>query len=493
MKSKQLLFISDPAIKRIFQILDYIEIEQRFTIEELSKINNISSRTTIKDIKFIKEHFGDSIELIHDRSGYKFEEKSINIYSKNKMKLLENEVLFYLIGKIFYGKTESISELAYKHGFSETAFRRLLKQCAPVLSSYGLTWKLHPLDIEGDEASLRKFFKDFYYEGYKNPFMLIPDQDMRNLCIENFDKFEISSGTTTTSFQYTCFIAIQRFINGKKISIPPNLLEKAYQETDFTLLCSFLQAINELYNITLSREECAWIFLVSISRRTLKEVKKEHNFYDRFNSWPEIEEITNLYLSKQKLSLNIQKRIKIFIQTFFLSLKINDLLSPSLNKVNKKIIDTAENLYQSDFNKNINFIKEINVYLELSEEYLKDISASLTLLKLILEDIYKPKLNIAFIFEGDHFIVQMLQTQVNKIFNMHSVIFLPTWYLSKERLLEKSIDLYVTNYENYMPTCIKSTNYILIKSIPDERDWKRVIGELNSFQANLIGLLKDTQ
>lgn len=493
LKEQQLVFISDPVIKRVFRILDYIEIETRFTIDELSKMNNVTSRTTIKDIKFLKEHFLDSIELVYGNYGYNFEEKNSIIYAQKKIELLQNEVLFYLVGKIFYGETDSINELSYKHGFSETAFRRLLRKCEPVLSSYGLKWKLHPLDIEGDEASLRKFFKDFYYEGYKTPFMLFPDQDMRNLFLGKVDRLEVGTGTTPTAFYYTVFISIQRFLREKSISIPNSFLKKIAQEKDFILLCTLLKSTKELYNVKLSNEECAWIYLITVSKRTLEEVNQEHEFYQRFNEWPEIDKITNLYLNKQKTTLNIKNSIKIFLQTFFLSRKIQDLLSPILNKVNIKIMNVAKNIYGEEYRKNLNFINESNVSLGLSPDYLEDISASLTVLSLILVDMYKPSVNIGFLFEGDHFVVQMLQNQVKKIFSMHNVIFLPIQNLSRDKLSDKSIDLYVTNYEEYIPNYIKNLNYVLIKSLPDERDWKRVIGELNSFQANLIGKSKDIQ
>ena len=74
-----------------------------------------------------------------------------------------------------------IDELAHHYHFSESTFRRLLGQSNKILSSYRLKWVSNPLTIEGSEADLRKFFKDFYYEGIDTAYTLIPNPEWHSL------------------------------------------------------------------------------------------------------------------------------------------------------------------------------------------------------------------------------------------------------------------------------------------------------------------------
>ncbi len=78
---------------------------------------------------------------------------------------MQNEILFELLGNVFYGELEDVAELIDRFHISETSFRRYLRQIEPVLKEYGLKLSLTPIDLKGDEANIRKFFKDFYYEG----------------------------------------------------------------------------------------------------------------------------------------------------------------------------------------------------------------------------------------------------------------------------------------------------------------------------------------
>jgi hypothetical protein len=42
-----------------------------------------------------------------------------------------------------------------------------------------------------------------------------------------------------------------------------------------------------------------------------------------------------------------------------------------------------------------------------------------------------------------------------------------------------AIDLVVTNYSEYLSEFILSTDYLLLKAIPDYQDWQRVIEKID--------------
>lgn len=181
MKDLQLAFISNRTTSRLFRILSMIERRRLFTIGELAEKLQVTERTIANDIKYIKDYFDDCISLDSGNSGIFFEEKKASMYQEKKQKLLENECLFEIIGNIFLGELSTIDELAHHYHFSESTFRRLLNRTTTVLKSYGLQWASNPLSIEGREANLRKFFKDFYYEGVETPYTLVPDIELHEL------------------------------------------------------------------------------------------------------------------------------------------------------------------------------------------------------------------------------------------------------------------------------------------------------------------------
>ena len=77
--------------------------------------------------------------------------------------------VYLKLSAIFLGELSNIDELALFLSF----FREYLSAIIESINhsfreSYGLEWVSNPVSIEGREANLRKFFKDFYYEGVGN-------------------------------------------------------------------------------------------------------------------------------------------------------------------------------------------------------------------------------------------------------------------------------------------------------------------------------------
>lgn len=77
-------FITSPSTKRWMQILTIIEREQVFKVGVLSERLAISQRTLVKDIRLIKEHFGECIELVSSNSGFHFEERNRVLFKEKR-------------------------------------------------------------------------------------------------------------------------------------------------------------------------------------------------------------------------------------------------------------------------------------------------------------------------------------------------------------------------------------------------------------------------
>lgn len=495
MKREQLKFIMNPSIARIFRILEEIEVSKTFTIEKLAEINEVSPRTTVSDIRYLKDFFGDSVLMEHGKYGYIFKVISAENYFKKKKELLKNEFLLDIISNIFYGDSENIAEISHQYNVSESSLRRILTYSESVLLKYELEWQTNPLGIAGNESNLREFFKTFFYEGYQSPFSIIYDEELQRRSEKRFknkmEYFELGSGGTFKEFYYTIYISIQRFAIGKKIDLPTFLLHKVYKEKDFHLLCELKSDIKYMYGIDLPLEEFAWIFISLICKRTNNNIKKEQTFFEKFNFGTNVELISEKFISRYELKDSVRSNIKIFINTFFLSREINYLICPSANRESTSFIQMVKEDYENLYKDNYNFLNKLCVF---SATYISDICASLTMHFVILMDLYQEKKNIYFMFEGDHFISQMVSMHANHLFgNKHNVFFNTFSSLTKEHisyLNDKKVDLIVTNkFEDYVSGYYNELPLVLVKTIPDDKDWEKIGSMLNPYDGHVIDFL----
>lgn len=491
MRDLQLSFISNRTTSRLFRILSIIERSRLFTIGELAKKIQVTERTIASDVKYMRDYFGESIKLSSGNSGIMFVEKKPSIYQKLKQQLLKNECLFEIVGNIFYGRFANVDELADRYHFSESAFRRMLKKSNKELKTYDLQWASNPLTIEGAESNLRKFFKDFYYEGIDTEYTVRPDQELIDLLgikLEGMlETYSIGSGTTPAAFYYTFFIAIKRTSLGFVISLPEDLKSQTYTEVDFAQMFELKSSIEQLYKISVSKEEFAWIYLVNLCKRRLYLENHEQRFYDHFHQGEAIELITDAFLDMYVVPTKTYPTIKTFMKSYFLSRYINYRISPVLNKEMNDLKDAVFHFDQEAYQKNYEFLKERALNLLGTSPYLEDVSVSLTIYSGLILDIYTPSKIIYFLLEGDHFIYQYIRTRVIQRFGAkHIIKFLPLQYLTEEVLDNADVDLIVTNYSRYVLDHIVSTDYLLLKEVPDEQDWQKLEKIIDPYRKKLI-------
>ena len=491
MRDLQLAFISNRTTSRLFKILSIIERTRSFMISELAERIQVTERTIANDFRYMRDYFGKSIELTSGNSGFVFKEKKPLDYQKRKQSLLENECLFEIVGNIFYGKESRVDELADHYHFSESSFRRMLNQSNKALKNYDLQWSSNPLTIQGDEANLRKFFKDFYYEGIDTEYTVSPDSALDKLILTQLEgklgNYGIGSGTTPAAHYYTYFIAIQRAKLGYAISLPEELKRQTYEAVDFQLMYSLKEAIGQQYEMELPKEEFAWIYLVTLCKRTLDREEQEQLFYDHFHFGEEIAILTDNFLRMHGMTEKENPLITDFMRSFFLSRNINYRISPVLNKemedFKEMVLRSEPETYQS----NLRFLKEYGTNVFGSSRYLEDICTSLTIYSDLILDIYAPKKNIYFLLEGDHFICQYIRTRVVQHFGTkHKLTFLPLQSLTLELISLSNVDLIVTNYSRYVLDYINDIEYLLLKEVPDDQDWDQLEKKINPYRKNIL-------
>lgn len=491
MSNLHLIFISNRATQRLLRLLSVMESTTVFTIGEMAEKMQVTYRTIANDIKFIKDYFVGCVTLTSGHTGFSFKEINPLKYRERKQNLLKNECFFEIIKNIFLGKYMRVDELAHHYHFSESTFRRLLGQSSPILAEYGLKWGLSPLTIEGNEANVRKFFKDLYYESSDMTDTLVPDSELpkcfMNQLQEKFGHNDIGSITAPAAFYYTLYIAIQRARIGFSVAVPKELMALARKGKSFVLICSIKEVIKNIYGTDLSEEEFAWIYLVTICERTVDREETEKNFYLHFNHGAEIANLTDEYLKEFEVEKDIKDQVNSFLRSFFLSRKINHILAPVLNKESPNIKERLLRSNNENYYRNLRFLRKNQQEGFLATPYLEDICVSLTIYNNLVFNFCAPSKNIYFLLEGDHYASQQLRTQAVQHFGTkHSLTFLPLKSLTKEQLNEASVDLIVTNYSRYISEYVIETDYLLIKVVPDEQDWCRLERKINPYKRKLF-------
>ena len=485
MRELQLKFISNPVTVRWLRVLNVIEREQQFTIVNLSKRLTVSQRTLISDIGYLKTYFSESAVFTSHQNRYLFKETDRLLYQEQKQQLLEPEILFEIIGNIFYGEKETVGELSEYYNYSESTLRRFLTMAQKPLSDYGLELSSNPVTINGSEEAIRKFFFDFYYEGAQTPHTLRPPKDLHERLIVILQtltkKQELGSGYTTSAFYYLLYITMERNRQGYHVSLPKKLREMDRREKDFQLFLTLQPFIEEQYGIFLSEEELSWVHLQLLTRRTINHIEWEEVFFAHFNQWEELTTLTNAFLKETGIDHKKQPELPSFLQAFFLTRKLNDQISPVLNKVMIEEKQSIQTNYGEALQKNRQFLQTKRAQLGITDRYFDDVVHSLTLYSQILFHYYAPARTILFLLEGDSLIVQYIQAQAQQFLGYrHTIRYLKLEELSEQQLNDSAVDLLITNYSPYVSDYRFTKDYILMKQVPDRQDWRRVLDKLQS-------------
>lgn len=481
METLQLRFLTNKTTVRWLTILNVLERNRSCTAQQISELTQLSNRTIIKEMRDIRDYFGDSIELITNNSGYVFEERLYSKYSDMKRQLVNEDPLFIILKSILEGETMSVEDWAFMFHLSESTMKRYLLSVIPTLSDYELQLSLTPVDLVGEEANIRKFFKDFYYEVNLTPHTLLPFQDMQEF-IEELEEARIKLKTdiSLSDFRYFLYIMIQRSKAGKKMNDLDLQFDWTKEELGFL---EFLRRmIFKLYNFKINDSELTVLYIYCMSKRRITDVESEVVYCERFSKGDSGKQISNLFIDAYDEQLySHQTKVTLFVEAFFISIKWLDSIASIMNKELTSTISFAKRLYPKEYDRTLKFLKENQKLIGVSSKYLEDISASLTLLVESIRDMYlRPPRKIAFLIEGSYFMSQLIQAKAFRYLSGYHQIFFPTiGDLKSVYLQENQIDLFVTNQEEYLTEIIAGIDYVLFKAIPDRADWNQLLKAIN--------------
>lgn len=253
-----------------------------------------------------------------------------------------------------------------------------------------------------------------------------------------------------------------------------------YQEKDFHLLYSLQAIIKKEYGIFLPKSEFSWLHLSVITKRTIHRRDQEIVFSQRFNRWPAIERLVAEYLSNPFFDQWETETLKNFITSFFVSRKINDAISPVLNKELVEVTTIVKKNHRNLYDKHTAFLGNHVKELSFSSTDLEEIVVSFTMYMNMLLQAYQPKKKVLFLLEGDYLLVQSIRLQARQqLGETHELLFLSLQELTQQRLTAQQVDLIVTNYRPYLFEYHLQANYVLMNTLPDANDWVRIKHRLN--------------
>lgn len=503
MRALHLNFILDKRTIRFLKILSVFEGKSEYMLRDLSEATEINERTLLVDIKNLRLQFNDCLEISSTRTGYQFKLLKPNRYATIKRELIAQEPLFVVIESILNGKLLSYEEWADQFFLSESSMRRHLLRVSEALEPYDLQFSINPVDLIGEEGNIRKFLKDFYYEADEiSPFTLTPSVEMHELIHyiqENRYHASVGTDILPTDFYYQFYIMIQRSAHGNPLILPNADLADWKTDENYQYFLSLKPKIYNRYQFTIPDSELLALYLYAVCKRTIHSPTKEELFCRQFNHWPNLtklaKKITDFY---DPILADPMYPTSTLIEAFLTSVKLLDQLAPIMNKNITEVNEFAQASYPDRYKRILEFLRTNLNLLEIEELYIEDIAASLLLTIEAIRDSYVlNSKRIAFLLEGSTFVCRSVKAKALRYFRGYHELFFPTIeQMDNQFFYNNQIDIFVTNYADYVSYLEKDMTYILFHSIPTVEDWNHLLEQinpqiLNDFSLNPLTDLKD--
>ena len=331
------------------------------------------------------------------------------------------------------------------------------------------------------------FFYDFYSGGEYTPHTIRPTKALQSIVrkqlIGQVNNYEIGTGASASGFYFLVYLMINRFQQGKRVSVCPTIIENVEKEQDFGILYSLRDVLANELEVIIPKEEFIWLYLVLVTQRTMNRLEQERLFYIRFNQWPSVKAIAEKYFSDSQFDGWNRVLLSGFMASFLVSKSLTNAIHPVWNKQQVEETDAVIKNHSKAYHKNYQFLNQHQHLLGLGDLYFEDVVIAFTLFTNLLLEAYYPKKSILFLLEGDAIVIQTIRQQAMTRFgSQHRLLFLQLQELTSDRIDAEEIDLIVTNYQPYLWDFPFEKDYFLIKTIPNETDWSRVTQELNHFE-----------
>lgn len=484
MENLQLRFLTNKQTIRWLSILDKLERGRSCSAKQMSDSTRISTRTVIKEMKDIREFFGDTIELTTNNVGYTFKERNYKRYNTLKRQLVAEDPLFVIMKSILEGELHTVEEWAFRFHVSESTMKRHILSVVPVLEEYEIQFSLTPVDLIGPEVNIRKFFKDFYYEVELTPHALLPFEEIQEMVfhLEKALRTTLETNISPTDFRYFLYIMIQRSSSGR--NMPAIETQFVYSEIEKTFLTTLRTNILKTYQYEICDNELTILYIYIMAQRKITQPEVELNYCKRFNAQLFDEGLSREFLKiyDDRLCIgDLSDKVTLFLSSYFISTTWMHKLGEIMNKTSSNVIDFCREKFAKEYALTLQFLTEASDNMAIGEKYLEDIAVNLVLTVEAIRDIYvRNPHKIAFLLEGSFYVRRVIEAKVLRYLRGYHEIFFPTIEeLTQTYFEENKIDLFVTNQEEYITELVDEIDFVVFKAIPDSTDWNHLLNRIN--------------
>ncbi|MDB1689572.1 helix-turn-helix domain-containing protein [Enterococcus casseliflavus] len=482
MKELQQHFITNKQTRRVLNLLGAFEHFPSTNMVNIEMFSGSSKRTTLHDIEYVKNYFGNSIKIETKKNSYIFSIVDQKQYVDLKKDLLDGEILFIILESIFQSLKLPILEWSERLHISESSLTRYISKIQPLLDDYELSFKSSPLTLVGDEMNIRKFFMDFYYESDITPHTISPSPEITDAAIQLAES-DFIKNYICISFEelsYILYITSIRSWNGNFVKVKSiEFMRSNEQVEEFS---DYIKTVfQSLHLKEINENERENLIYILLSRRLSLEYERELSFQSLFYKSDQIVLIVEKFIEfiqPPKDSLAITET---FLKSFFLSTYLKHTLSPVLHRNLADFNQLVEHLLSDEYKKINTFVKStLSSNLQLTDLHVADISANLTLFTDTLRLIYwNKRRNILFLLEGNQFVCNSIRALANKFIGTdHNLFFPNATYFDEVYLENNDIDIIVTNSSNYLSN-INDKEFVLFNAKPSADNWNRLIKILN--------------
>lgn len=484
MENLQLKFITNKVTIRWLKILDMLERLRVCSSKQIADSLKIGIRTISTDIREMREHFGSSVEISSEYVGYFFKEINPDLYHMRKRALIKGEVLFIVLKSILNGNLHTFEEWAFKFHLSESTMKRYLMSAEETLQEYELKFALTPVDLLGEEANIRKFFKDFYYEVEIVPHTLLPIDKMRKFIEQstNLNQFKFNTNISQSDFSYYLYIMIQRIKSKRHLKTNKPMNVFVYSEHEKNFFNSLDTYVYSEEGVIIPQEEKKILYLYCACQRTINDIEREKDFCNQFDKEMSLKKVSYSFLSiyDEKLYL-MNPDLSYYVHSFFTAIQNLDNIHPIFNRNVTGINKFSNSAYPEGMKIAYQFIKKNCAVLNVSTKFIDDIVANLVLTVESIKDLHKPNpKKIAFLIEGSYYLSRSIESKAYRYLGAHhQIYFINMNKLNKKFLSENKIDIFVTNQGDYITEFLANVEYLVFKSLPDISDWNNLLKMIN--------------
>ncbi len=466
----------DKGIKRRITILNNLAGNNLpVSVDYLADLTNTSKRTLLQDVSYFNEDNPFDMQITkNERNELILESENPMLVAKYVDYISKDSPLFTVIEACYSGNIKSIEEIADNLFVSVTTLKKHLAIFKKILKDFNLQLQLSPLEITGDESSIRYFYFQYFKYGNDHYSLSIRKDQINDvhkvIDIINSD-FGLFLNVDYNRLNIWLAIFEQRIKLRRYAYISENIMEKHRNSNSYiTFKNAFSFSFNSNpYLKNLPESELIYAFITRLDA-ILYETKSVFFMDDYATNLLKYENCVNSFLRLNGLHTGIYNDLKITLQAYLSNTESLSDLTPYFEQINDELLAQVEKSHSSmhgDWYKVLMENKHTFVHTY-------EIAAKLTLITLSNLTIKK---NILFSFTGEPAALIFYKSIALKITPSDMVaIFIFNEKINDHLIKKLSIDICIYNYilDEELTLCTS----IRISNVPKINEWNYLLTKL---------------